>query len=153
MTFELRQFHRAKPQAPEIPCRVKEVEVGAQCRRRNGSRHPIAGFEQRPVERLAVERDQHRTLCQPLGKRREQRTLFAVLAHEQLLDLKPPAFPPCETDQKWIRSCPAGESRCLRVEKKPLLSVRDIFWSIRCEQPQCRSIWSARGVVAMPTVQ
>ena len=31
--------------------------------------------------------------------------------------------------------------------------VGDIFGCIRCEQPQCRGIWSARGVVTMPTVQ
>jgi hypothetical protein len=112
---------------------VKEVKVGSRCRRRNGSRHPIAGFEQWPVEGLAVERDQHRTFCHALGKRREHRTFFAVLAHEQLLNLKATAFPPCKTDQKWIRPCPAGESRCLRIEKKPLLGIRDIFGRIRCE--------------------
>ena len=127
--------------------------MGSRCGRRNGSRHPITCFEQWPVERFAVERDQHRAFCQPLCKCREQRRLFTVLTHEQLLDLKAPAFPPSKADQKRIGSRPSGESCCLRVEKKPPLRVSDIFRSIRCEQPQCRSIWNTWGMATMPAVQ
>jgi hypothetical protein len=132
---------------------VKEVKVGSRYRRRNGSRHPVPGFEQWPVEGLAVESDQYRTFCHARGKRREHRTFFTVLTHEQLLDLETTAFPPCKTDQERIRARPTGESGRLRIEKKPLLGIRDVFGCIRCEQPQCRSIWRARGMITTPTVQ
>ncbi len=55
--------------------------------------------------------------------------------------------------QKRIRSRAAHQSRCLRVEKKPLLGVDNFFRSIWREQLQCRSIWLARGMFTMPAVQ
>ena len=132
---------------------MQEIEVDARDWRSNRSRHAIASFEQRPVERFPVERDEYRTLAQALGQRREQRMLFTVLTHEQLLDLQASAFPPCQADQKRIRSRPACESCRLRIKKKPLLGVRGVFRSIGSEQPQCRGIWSAWGMTTMPTVQ
>ncbi len=115
VTFELRQSHRAKPQAPEVARWVEEIEMGPQYRRSNTARHPVPCFEQGPVERFAIERDQHRTFRQALGQRRKHRTFFAVLTHEQLLDLEAAAFPPSQADQKRIRSCSAHQSRCFRV--------------------------------------
>src|ERR1039458_1851678 len=67
VTFELRQSGGAEPQAPEVPCRMKKIEVGPKCGQRNGSRHPITCFEQRPVERLAVDRKSTRLNSSHLG--------------------------------------------------------------------------------------
>src|SRR5664280_3674910 len=132
---------------------MKEIQVGSRFGRSNGSCHPIACFEQWPIKGLAVERDQHGPLCQPLGKRSEQRTFLTVLAHKQLLDFETSAFPPCETDQKGIRSCPAGESGCLRVEEEPLLRVCHALMGIRREKAQGRCVWNVWGVISVPTVQ
>ena len=76
--------------------------------RRSGSRHSITCLQQRPVERFAVEGYQHRTFRQPFRECRQQRALFTVFPHEQLLDFEAAAFPPRQADQKRIGAGSAG---------------------------------------------
>ena len=79
----------------------------------------------------------------------EHGTLFAVFAHEQLLDPELAAFPPGETDQKWIGSGSTGESSRLGVEEKPLLRVGDFLRSIWHQQVERAGTRVAWGVLAV----
>jgi hypothetical protein len=80
---------------------MKEIEV---C---SGTRHGnLAGFEQRPIETLPVERDQDRVFRDSFSQGKQQRALLAVLPHEQLFDLKSPPFPPCNAHEKRICAAP-----------------------------------------------
>jgi len=68
--------------------------------------HAIAGFEQRPIETLPVERDDDWVFRDSLSQCKQQRALLAVLPHEQLFNLKSPTFPPCNAHEKRICAAP-----------------------------------------------
>src|SRR6266567_4592965 len=59
----------------------------------------------------------------------ERALLFAVLAHEELFNLKPATFPPANTDEERIRAASARKSCSLCVHKKPVLGISDL---VRC---------------------
>jgi hypothetical protein len=67
--------------------------------------------------------------CDPLSQCEEQRPFFAVLAHEELFNLKPATFPPANTDEERVRAASAGKSCSLCVQKKPVLGISDL---VRC---------------------
>ena len=92
--------------------------------RGDGARHREAAFEQRPVERLAVEGHQHGPLGDARGKFMQQRMLFCKIAHEELLDLQSAGIPPGQTHEKRIRAGAAREPRRFRVQKKPFHRIR-----------------------------
>jgi len=68
---------------------MQEVEVRSKTRRGNCASHQESGFEQRPVEALAVESEQHGALGEPRGEFVQDGMLVRVIAHEELLDLQP----------------------------------------------------------------
>src|SRR5437588_10323023 len=110
---------------------MKEIEM---CPWRGESdlpAHAIAGFEQRPVERFAVECDQHPALGEPLRQRGQQRALLAEVTHEQLFDFESASLPPREADEKCVGAAPARQSRGLRVEKYPRLGIRNLPRRVR----------------------
>jgi hypothetical protein len=72
--------------------------------------------------------------CDPLSQGEEQRPFFAVLAHEELFDLKPTTFPPANTDEERICAASTRKPCSLGVEKKPLLWIGDPIRCFRQEQ-------------------
>ena len=96
-------------------------------------RHQVATFEQRPVECFPVKRHQHRTFRNSCGKLQQHRVLLRKIAHHELLELQASRVPPRDSDQECIRASSAGESRGLRVQKKPFL------WIFGCRAPLLRS--------------
>jgi|SRR5579863_7958468 hypothetical protein len=113
---------------------MKEIEMCTRAGKRNLPAHAIAGFEQRPVERFAIECDQHPAFGEPLPQREEQRPLFAVVTHEQLFDFKSATLPPRETDKKRIGPAPTRKSGSLRIEKYPLFRVRNLLRRVGHQQ-------------------
>ncbi len=136
--LQLRESHRAKPQPPQIPRRVQKIQVCARRRRGNRARHPVACFQQRPVERFPVECHEHRPLRHAFPERHEQRMFLAVLAHEKLLYLQPARVPPRQAHKECIRSAASRQSRRFRVQKKPLPRVPRFTPSFGSEQPKRR---------------
>src|SRR4029077_1764003 len=100
---------------------MKKIEMHSWSGEGDLSAHAIAGFEQRPVERFAIECDQHPALGEPLRQRGQQRALLAEVTHEQLFDFESATPPPGEADEKGGGAAPARQSRGFRVEKYPLL--------------------------------
>src|ERR1700730_6617783 len=113
---------------------MKEVEMCSWAGRRNLPAHAIAGFEQRPVERFAVECNQHPALGEPLRQRGQQRALLAEVTHEQLFDFESATLPRREAEEKSICPAPARQSRSFRVEKYPLLGIRNLLRHVGHEQ-------------------
>src|SRR5580704_14528357 len=113
---------------------MKEVEMCSWAGRRNLPAHAIAGFKQRPVERFAIECDQHPALGEPLRQRGQQRALLAEVTHEQLFDFESATLPPREADEKRVGAAPARKSGSLRVEKYPLLGIRNLLRCVGHEQ-------------------
>src|SRR5947209_7064321 len=119
MAFKLGQPYRTKSQSPEVPCRMKEIEMCSGSRGRDLAGHAIASFEQRPIEALPVERDQDRVFSHSFSQGKQQRALLAVLPHEQLFNLKSPTFPPCNAHEKRICAAPTRKAGSFCVEKEP----------------------------------
>src|ERR1700758_4257128 len=131
MAFKLRQPCRTKSQSPQVSCRMKEIEMCSGCRHRDLAGHAIAGFEQRPIEALPVERDEDREFRESFPQCKQQRALLAVLPHEQLFNLKSATFPPCQAHEKRICAAPTRKAGGLCVEKKPFAGVGYLvcrFW-------------------------
>ncbi len=134
--LQLRQSHRPQPQPPQIPGRVQKIQVRARRRRANRARHPVARFEQRPVERFPVECHEHRPLRHAFPERHEQRMFLAVLAHEKLLHLEPARIPPRQAHKKRIRPAASCQSRRFRVQKKPLPRIARFRAGLGSQKPQ-----------------
>ena len=64
--FELREPHGPQPNPPQIARRMQKIEMRPQLGHFDLARHAVARFEQRPIERFAVERHQHAALGDPL---------------------------------------------------------------------------------------
>ena len=75
---------------------MKQIEMRRQFRRLDRTSHTEAGIEQRPIETLAIEGNQHRAFAQPLGNLMQHGMLFVMVAHEELLDLNSASVPPCQ---------------------------------------------------------
>src|SRR5215472_6562871 len=80
-------------------------------------RHAVARLQQRPIEGLTIETHQYRPFGHSFCKRHQNRMLLAVLAHKKLFDLKPTRVPPCNANEKWIRSRTAAKTGGFRVQK------------------------------------
>ena len=89
----------------------------------NRARHSEAVFQQRPIECLAVERNQYRPLCEARRKFVEQGMLFGEIAQKELFDLQATRIPPREAHEKSIGASSAGEPGGLRIEEEPLFGV------------------------------
>src|SRR5437016_14305899 len=74
------------------------------------STHAVTGFEQRPIKRFAVERDEYRVLRDPLTHSEQERAFLPLLAQEELLDLQPAAFPPPNADEQRVRAASASNA-------------------------------------------
>src|SRR4029077_15287687 len=61
---------------------------------------------------------------------------FAVLAHEELLQLEAAGVPPGDANEKSVGARAAGEAGGFCVEEKPLLGIGGAFRRIRSEQTQ-----------------
>src|SRR5579864_1886412 len=88
----------------------------ARRRRRPLPREDEPGLEDRPVEPLAVERDQVRTSGEPLAYRREQVRFGAKAPQQKLFGNQRLAVEVRESDEESVGSGPAGEPGRLRVE-------------------------------------
>ena len=84
----------------------------------------------------------------PLSQGEQQCPFFAVLAHEELLNLKPATLPPANTDEKRVRAAATGKACGFGVEKKPLVGIGDLIRCFRQEQFQSTSI---RGISRRPS--
>src|ERR1700674_574512 len=113
---------------------MKKIEMCLWRGGRNLPAHTIAGFEQRPVERLAIECHQHSALGEPLGQRGQQRALLAEVTHEQLFDFESATLPTREADEKCVGAAPSRQSRGFRVKKYPPLGIRNILRYVGHEQ-------------------
>src|SRR5258708_37714297 len=113
---------------------MKKIEMYLWRGWRNLPAHAIAGFEQRPVERFAIECDQYPALGEPLRQRGQQRALLAEVTHKQLFDFESATLPPREADEKCVGAAPARQSRGFRVEKYPLLGIRNLLRCLGHEQ-------------------
>src|SRR5579872_1131460 len=102
---------------------MQEVEMGGQLRNIDLAGHAKAILEERPVEGLAVERDQNGAFGEPMGNLQKNGMLFVVIAHEKLLDPKPSRLPPSESDQERIRPRSPGDPGCFRVQEQPFLEI------------------------------
>src|SRR5579863_6503305 len=131
VTLELRQSHRAKLPAPQISRGMQEIEVRFRSGNFDFARHAEARVEQWPIERFAVESDEHAPLGHALGESVELRMFFAVLAHEELLHLEAAGVPPGDANEKSVGARAAGEAGGFRVEEKPLLGIGGAFRRIR----------------------
>jgi hypothetical protein len=120
MLFEFRQAHGAKTQPPEISRGMEKIEVSAERGTSNCASHAVTGFKERPVERFAVESDEHGTFGQALRESQENRMFFALFAHEELFDFESASIPPGDADQEWIRSGASGKAGGFRIEKEPI---------------------------------
>src|SRR2546426_7759168 len=60
---------------------MQQVEVRNGRLGLDGPRHGVARFEQRPIEALAIKRDQHPPLGHAPRKLEQQRMLLAVITH------------------------------------------------------------------------
>ena len=109
-------------------------------RRRDLSRHAKPCFEQRPVERFAIERDQYPPFGHAFRQGHEQRVFLAVLAHEKLFDFQASRVPPGDAYQKGIRSGAAHQPGCFGIQKKPLPRIAYQGFKSRRQQTQRRFI-------------
>src|SRR5262249_1124377 len=116
--------------------RMKKIKVRSWNWQWNLAAHTIASFEQRPIKGFAVERNEHRMFCYSFPQCGQQRAFLAVFAHEELLDLQPATFPPCNTNEKSICPAPARKAGGLCIQKKPLVGVCDFVHRVRHEQFQ-----------------
>src|SRR5580700_4569551 len=132
---------------------MKKVQMCSWSGEGDLSAHAIAGFKQRPVKRFAIECNQHPALGEPLRQRKQQRALLAVVAHEELFDFESATLPPCEADQKRVGAAPARQSRGFRVEKYPLLGIRNLLGCVRHEQLQGPDIRRKSRRFAEPAMQ
>jgi hypothetical protein len=63
--FEFHQADRTQAQPPDLPGRMEQVEMRQRLGKRGGPGHSVAGFDQWPIETLAVECHQDGALTQP----------------------------------------------------------------------------------------
>src|SRR6266702_6861516 len=113
---------------------MQQVEMRGQARRGDGASHGEAIFEQRPIERFAVEGDEYGAVGNAGCEFVKQGMLFGKVTHKELLDLQSTGIPPRQADEKSVRAGAPGEARRFRVEEK------------RSEErrvgKECRSRWS-----------
>ena len=76
---------------------MKKIEVGSEFWRWNTARHRKADFKQWPIERFAIEGDEHGTLSDTRSELVKDGMLFGEIAHEELLDLQASRIPPGDT--------------------------------------------------------
>jgi len=60
VAFEFHEPHRTEPQLPQRARGMQQIKVRRELRHCDGARHREAIFEQRPIERLAIEGDKRR---------------------------------------------------------------------------------------------
>src|SRR6266478_987657 len=102
---------------------MQQIKMRRQPRHGDRSRHGEAVLKQRPVERFAVEGDQHGPLRNAPGDFVQNRMLLAEIAHEKLFDLQRAGVPPCQANQKRIRPRAARQPCRFRIEKKPFRRI------------------------------
>src|SRR5579863_9252486 len=120
MFFEILQTRGSEPQSPQSSRRVQEIEVSAQFGRADRTRHAVARFEQRPIERFSVEGDQYAAFRDPFREGHKHGMLFAVLAHKKLFDFETACVPPRDAHHERVCAGSTREAGGFRVEEKPL---------------------------------
>src|SRR5690606_10056069 len=113
--LDRRQVARAEAPLVEAPRDVDEVEVRPFGQGRHAA-HDGARAEERDVEGLTVEGDEHRGLLDALRKPRDDGGLLAHAAEEELLRDEVPVFEEGEADEEGHGARAAGEARGLGVE-------------------------------------
>ena len=130
-----------KPQLPQRPRRVQQIEMRGQRRHANRPRHREAILQQRPVKRFPIERDQHGTLRQARRQFLQQRVLLRKIAQEELLHLQAAGIPPRESHKKRVGARAAGQPGGFRIQEKPL------FWVLHRRPRPPRNGLIARAVL------
>src|SRR6266849_9928990 len=110
----------AEAQLPNRTSGMEEIEVCHKMWSCDGSCHRKTAFEQGPIERLAVEGEEHGAIGEPRSQLVQKRMFFGEVAHEELLDFEAACLPPSDPDEKCVRAGASGETGRLGVEKKPL---------------------------------
>jgi len=59
VAFEFHEPHRTEPQLPQRARGMQQIKVRRELRHRDGARHREAILEQRPIERFAIEGNEH----------------------------------------------------------------------------------------------
>ena len=116
--------------------------------KRRGPRHPVASFDQGPIETLSVKCNQDAPLAQPFRKREQNRSLLAMIAHEKLFHDERAVFPPGHADQERVRAAAARQARGLDVKKEPPVEFHSLFSSIGNQQTERANSRLADGRVA-----
>jgi len=92
--FKFREPHAAQAQPPQRARRMQQVQVSRQLRGSHRAGHGKAIFEQRPVERFAVEGHQDLPFLYPFREFLKQGIFFREVAHQELFDLQSPGILP-----------------------------------------------------------
>jgi len=61
VAFEFREPHGTETELPQRAGGMQQIKVSGEFRRSDGARHRETIFEQRPIERFAIEGNQHRS--------------------------------------------------------------------------------------------
>ena len=88
--------------------------------RRSLAAHHEARTQERHVETLAVERDEHRRRFDSLAQALEHRGFFPEGANEELFEDEAVPFPGCQPDEEGDRAGTARQPCGLRVEEESL---------------------------------
>jgi len=59
VAFQFHEPHRTEPELPQHARGMQQIKVSGEFRRSDGARHGETIFEQRPIERFAIESNQH----------------------------------------------------------------------------------------------
>ncbi len=117
----------------------------------NRSRHSKAALQQRPIEALSVERNQHGMLSQPARKLEQDRIFLSRIAHEKLFDLDSACIPPCQANQKRQISPASDEAGRFGIQKEPFLGVqRMICAKARARRPRVEQKSEGVGIRLEP---
>ena len=77
---------------------MQQIQMHGELGSGDGARHREAILEQRPVECLSIEGDEHGSFRQALREFVQDGMFLAEVAHQQLLDLQPAGVPPSQAD-------------------------------------------------------
>src|ERR1700674_3019162 len=102
---------------------MEEIQMRVEHGNVNGSRHLKSAHQQRPVEALSVECNQHRPLPEPSGEFQQDRIFLGGIAHEELFDLNSVPIPQRQAGQERQTSRTAYESSRFGSEKEPFLGI------------------------------
>ena len=110
-----RKTRPTKPMLPQLSRHGQQIQMAAH-QRWIAAVKPEARRQQRPVEALAVVRDQPAILGQQRLELVQPRTFASVVGHDQLVHTQPPVAPNADADKERQGAGRRGQARRLQVE-------------------------------------